>query len=59
MIARLTPAQRRAILLRYLDGYRRDAAARLMDRGTEAVRYLERRVLRRMQAAPTCQPIAA
>ncbi|MCM4078281.1 RNA polymerase sigma factor [Paractinoplanes hotanensis] len=52
-MARLTAAQRRAIQLRYLDGYPRDAAARLMDRSTEAVRDLERRGLRHLQAALT------
>ena len=49
-MARLTPDQRRAIQLRYLDGYPRDAAARLMGRSIEAVRCLERRAIRRMQA---------
>ena len=44
------PDQRRAIGLRHLDGYPRDAAARLMDRSIEAVRCLERRAIRRMQA---------
>ena len=47
-MARLTPDQRRAIQLRYLDGYPRDAAARLMGRSIEAVRCLERRAIRRM-----------
>uniref|UniRef100_UPI0013C32867 sigma-70 family RNA polymerase sigma factor n=1 Tax=Allorhizocola rhizosphaerae TaxID=1872709 RepID=UPI0013C32867 len=47
-MARLTPDQRRAIQLRYLDGYPRDAAARLMGRSVEAVRCLERRAIRRM-----------
>lgn len=49
-MARLTPDQRRAIQLRYLDGYPRDATARLMGRSIEAVRGLERRAIRRMQA---------
>jgi len=49
-MARLTPDQRRAIQLRYLDGYPRDAAARLMNRSIEAVRCLERRAIRRMHA---------
>lgn len=39
-MARLTPDQRRAIQLRYLDGPPRDATARLMGRSTEAVRCL-------------------
>lgn len=47
-MARLTPAQRCAIQLCYLDGYPRDAAARLMNRSIEAVRCLERRAIRRM-----------
>lgn len=51
-MARLTAAQRHAIQLRYLDGYPRDAAARLMNRTAEAVRCLERRGLRHLQAAP-------
>ncbi len=50
-MARLTGAQRRAIQLRYLDGYPRDAAARLMGRSAAAVRGLERRALHHMQAA--------
>ena len=49
-MARLTPDQRHAIQLRYLDGYPRDAVARLMNRSIEAVRCLERRAIRRMQA---------
>jgi RNA polymerase sigma-70 factor, ECF subfamily len=58
-MARLTTAQRRAVQLRYLDGYPRDTAARLMDRSTEAVRHLERRALRRLQAALTTPPTQA
>lgn len=58
-MARLTAAQRRAIQLRYLDGYPRDAAARLMDRSTQAVRDLERRALRRLQAALATPPVSA
>jgi RNA polymerase sigma-70 factor (ECF subfamily) len=58
-MARLTAAQRRAIQLRYLDGYPRDAAARLMDRSTEAVRFLEQRAPRRLQAALTTPPVSA
>jgi RNA polymerase sigma-70 factor (ECF subfamily) len=50
-MARLTADQRRAIQLRYLDGYPRDAAASLMDRSIEAVRCLERRAIVRLQAA--------
>ena len=49
-MARLTADQRRAIQLRYLDGYPRDAAARLMNRSIEAVRCLERRAIRRLHA---------
>jgi RNA polymerase sigma-70 factor (ECF subfamily) len=40
-LARLTPDQRQAIQLRYLDGYPRDAAAHLMHRSIEAARCLE------------------
>jgi RNA polymerase sigma-70 factor (ECF subfamily) len=47
-MARLTPDQRRAIQLCYLDGCPRDAAARLIGRSIEAVRGLERRAIRRM-----------
>ncbi|HEY2671083.1 MAG TPA: sigma-70 family RNA polymerase sigma factor [Rugosimonospora sp.] len=50
-MARLTTDQRRAIQLRYLDGYPRDAAARVMGRSAEAVRCLERRAIRRMRVA--------
>jgi RNA polymerase sigma-70 factor (ECF subfamily) len=56
-IARLTADQRRAIQLRYLDGYPRDTAARLMGRSAEAVRCLERRAIHRMQAALTPPPV--
>jgi RNA polymerase sigma-70 factor (ECF subfamily) len=58
-MARLTAAQRHAIQLRYLDGYPRDAAARLMNRSTQAVRDLERRGLRHLQAALAAPPIPA
>ncbi|MFI5489222.1 RNA polymerase sigma factor [Micromonospora echinaurantiaca] len=58
-MARLTADQRRAIQLRYLDGYPRDAAARLMGRSTEAVRCLERRAIRRMQLALTAPALPA
>lgn len=58
-MARLTAAQRRAVQLRYLDGHPRDAAARLMDRSTEAVRDLERRGLRHLQTALTRPPVPA
>ena len=58
-MARLTSAQRRAIQLRYLDGYPRDAAAQLMGRSAEAVRCLERRALRQIQAALATAPIPA
>jgi RNA polymerase sigma-70 factor (ECF subfamily) len=52
-LARLTDLQRRAIQLRYLDGYPRDRAAQAMGRSTAAMRDLERRALRRLQAACT------
>lgn len=58
-MARLSAAQRRAIQLRYLDGYPRDAAARLMDRSTDAVRDLERRGLRHLQTALAAAPSTA
>ncbi|MDG4751321.1 sigma-70 family RNA polymerase sigma factor [Micromonospora sp. WMMD718] len=58
-MARLTPDQRRAIQLRYLDGYPRDAAARLMGRSVWAVGDLERRALRRMQITLTTPPVTA
>jgi RNA polymerase sigma-70 factor (ECF subfamily) len=58
-MARLTADQRRAIQLRYLDGYPRDAAARLMGRSTEAVRCLERRAIRRLQATLTGPAVTA
>jgi RNA polymerase sigma-70 factor (ECF subfamily) len=58
-MARLTAAQRHAIQLRYLDGYPRDAAGRLMGRSTEAVRGLERRALHRMQTTLATPPIPA
>jgi RNA polymerase sigma-70 factor (ECF subfamily) len=58
-MASLTAAQRHAIQLRYLDGYPRDAAARLMDRSTEAVRDLERCGLRHLQAALAAVPVLA
>ncbi|HET6478472.1 MAG TPA: sigma-70 family RNA polymerase sigma factor [Actinoplanes sp.] len=58
-MARLTAAQRRAIQLRYVDGYPRDATARLMDRSTDAVRDLERRGLRHLQAALAAAPVTA
>jgi RNA polymerase sigma-70 factor (ECF subfamily) len=47
-LARLTPDQRRAIQLRHIDGYPRDAAAAVMGRTTNAVRLLERAALRRL-----------
>ncbi|HEX8629368.1 MAG TPA: sigma-70 family RNA polymerase sigma factor [Catenuloplanes sp.] len=52
-LARLTDLQRRAIQLRYLDGYPRDRAAQAMGRSTAAMRDLERRALRRLHAACT------
>jgi RNA polymerase sigma-70 factor (ECF subfamily) len=62
-LARLTPDQRRAIQLRHLDGYPRDAAARVMGRTENAVRHLERAALRRLQhqvapAAEAASPVA-
>ncbi len=47
-LARLTPDQRRAVQLRHIDGYPRDAAAAAMGRTTNAVRHLERAALRRL-----------
>ena len=58
-MARLTADQRHAIQLRYLDGYPRDTAARLMERSAEAVRCLERRAIRRMQTALASPPSPA
>lgn len=58
-MARLTVAQRRVIQLRYLDGYPRDGAARAMGRSTEAVRDLERRGLRHLQASLAAAPVPA
>jgi RNA polymerase sigma-70 factor (ECF subfamily) len=58
-MARLTADQRRAIQLCYLDGYPRDAAARLMGRSTEAIRCLERRAIRHLQTALTGPAITA
>jgi RNA polymerase sigma-70 factor (ECF subfamily) len=58
-MARLTAAQRRVIQLRYLDGYPRDAAARLMGRSTESVRGLERRAIRSMQMTLTVPAVPA
>jgi RNA polymerase sigma-70 factor (ECF subfamily) len=56
-LARLTPNQRRAIQLRHIDGYPRDAAAAVMGRTTNAVRLLERAALRRLhqQFLPTTE----
>lgn len=45
-LARLTPDQRRAVQLRYLDGHTRTEVAVRMDRTVEAVRWLEYRALR-------------
>ncbi|WP_327002716.1 sigma-70 family RNA polymerase sigma factor [Dactylosporangium sp. NBC_01737] len=58
-MAGLTAAERRAIQLRYIDGYPRDAAARLMDRSPEAVRCLERRALRRIRATFTTAAVTS
>lgn len=59
-LARLTPDQRRAIQLRHLDGYPRDAAAKAMGRSPDAVRQLERAALRRLhhQFTPAAEPPA-
>ena len=59
-LARLTPDQRRAIQLRHLDGYPRDAAAHAMSRSVDAVRQLERAALRRLQHqfTPAAEPPA-
>jgi RNA polymerase sigma-70 factor (ECF subfamily) len=48
-LARLTPDQRQAVQLRHLDGYPRDAAAKVMGRSENAVRHLERAARRRLQ----------
>ena len=48
-LARLTPDQRRAVQLRYLDGHTRAEVAARMDRTVEAVRWLEHRALRSLQ----------
>lgn len=50
-MARLTDNQRTAIQLRYLDGYPRDLAAAVMGLSTAAIKDLERRGLRRLNAA--------
>jgi RNA polymerase sigma-70 factor (ECF subfamily) len=52
-LAWLTPAQRKAVQLRYLDGYPRDHAARLMQLSVGAVTGLEREGLRRLHAVYT------
>ncbi|QGN47986.1 hypothetical protein GKC29_14780 [Micromonospora sp. WMMC415] len=52
-MARLTNNQRTAIRLRYLDGYPRDLAAAVMGRSSQTIRDLERRGLRRLNAALT------
>jgi len=49
-LARLTPAQRRVVHLRYLDGFPRDRTAAVMGRTVAAVRWLERAALRRLHA---------
>ena len=49
-LARLTHLQRQAVQLLYLDGYPRDHAAHQMGRSVAALRDLERRALRRLQA---------
>jgi RNA polymerase sigma-70 factor (ECF subfamily) len=52
-LAHLTVGQRRVIQLRYLDGDNRVHAAAAMRRSVPAVRGLERRALRRLQATYT------
>ncbi|MEV6931387.1 RNA polymerase sigma factor [Dactylosporangium sp. NPDC051485] len=47
-LARLTPDQRRAVQLRYLDGQPRTAVATQMGRTVDAMRWLEGRALRRL-----------
>src|SRR6266508_4829913 len=47
-MARLTADQRRAVQLRLLDGYPRDAAAHAMGKSVAAVKSLEQRALRRL-----------
>jgi RNA polymerase sigma-70 factor (ECF subfamily) len=58
-MTRLTDNQRTAIQLRYLAGYPRDRAAEVMGRSTQAVRDLERRGLRRLNAALALPPADA
>ena len=52
-LARLAPAQRRAIQLRYLDGLARSTTAQLMGTTPDAVRTLERRALRQLRLSLT------
>ncbi|WP_327007665.1 sigma-70 family RNA polymerase sigma factor [Dactylosporangium sp. NBC_01737] len=47
-LARLTPDQRRAVQLRYLDGQPRTTVAAQMGRTIDAMRWLEGRALRRL-----------
>ncbi|MEV6931590.1 sigma-70 family RNA polymerase sigma factor [Dactylosporangium sp. NPDC051485] len=47
-LARLTPDQRRAMQLRYLDGQTRTTTAAQMGRTIDAMRWLEGRALRRL-----------
>lgn len=61
-LARLTLDQRRAVQLRLLDGYPRDAAGRLMGKTAEAIRSLERRALlqlKRQFPSPPDQLVSA
>ena len=55
-LARLTPDQRRAVQLRYLDGHTRTEVAARMDRTVDAVRWLEYRALRRLHELCTAAP---
>ncbi len=48
-LARLSPDQRRAVQLRYLDGHPRQTVAVLMNRSVEAVKGLERRARRHLR----------
>jgi RNA polymerase sigma-70 factor, ECF subfamily len=52
-MARLTADQRRAIQLRLLDGYPRDAAALAMGKSVAAVKSLEQRALRHLHTQLT------
>jgi RNA polymerase sigma-70 factor (ECF subfamily) len=57
-LARLAPAQRRAIQLRYLDGLARAMTAQLMGTTPDTVRTLERRALRQLRLSLTAPDTA-